>query len=450
MAYPHGSQLASYALRRFESAYEATLVWRNAQLPERAWHLDKSPVCVVCLRRDGYLDYDCDFAHLPVCTKHSILLHSHCPRCKHALTWSRPSLNHCGDCSYDLRLSSAVEVDAATVTFSAAQLRFAEVAISSPGSRMVVSAADFLALLEVLTLFPREPFRKTDYPSLREVASDERLASLESLAAAAQGSETLTRDRLVSALLRPFPWLAPFDSDALQRAILRKLLARSQLSGSLRRFLLYGYPEVEAELAAWREGRSLPALSTERDLAQRLGVELRELVQLRKWLTITTPVRFEGFDGDEVLAARDYLDGFSSFESLDLAFGIEGVTAALVRMGLLSAWQLQRWSAPRVSADGLLTLLLTLHERAWHKLTPVVDHQNGNPVLPVPAHDGEAAAGVLAGLLHGNLTVGAWRAPYRVADILVSHRSPEGKGGRDSFAVPPTSDRQLLKGRPAR
>lgn len=423
LAYVGGESLAESAgritgVKKTLVASAAHLNLRGVELPLAAWMLEKVQMCPSCLAERGYMDYDADFSHVPVCTIHQCALQDSCPQCGETLATRTTHIVGCGKCGYDFRRTKPHGISPEVVALAEAILRFQPLPFHSVHGEMGLSPIEVFRLVEIgaMTEAP-EPIHDLNSQWFNQPNWRQRLSHLERLSRAFVDGR-LDVEMVREILLRPFRFLGPFEQNRAAFWKLRELATGEELGGDANRMLLHGEAGFESHFAAYRMGRSLQEAMTAHEAAAVVGVTEHEFHALKKHLYLSEPLEDEGYDGDELLYAREFAETAMEAEALDEAFGIPGMTQLLHQAALLNSWRPSD-GIPSFGMPDVINFLNRLHAKRMQR-RQTVSHGAAICLGSLPTIlDGrpEEALGAIHAILENRVSIHAWEAPYRLADI---------------------------------
>ena len=423
LAYVGGESLGESAgritgIKKSLVASAAHLNMRGVELPLAAWMLEKVQMCPSCLAERGYMDYDADFSHVPVCTIHQCALQDSCPQCGETLNTRTTHVFGCGKCGYDFRRTKPHSVSPKVVALAEAILRFQPLPFRSTHGEMGLSPIEVYRLVEIAAMTEApEPIHDLDSQWFNQLNWQHRLSHLEKLSRAfADGRLNVESVRQI--LLQPFGFLGPFEQNKGWQWKLRELATGEELGGEANRMLLYGEAGFESRFATYRMGQSLQQAMTPGEAAAIVGVTEHEFHALKQHLYLSEPLEDEGYDGDELLYAREFAETALEAEALDAAFGIPGITQLLHQADLLHSWRPSDCN-PSFGMPDVINFLNRLHARQMQlrEMAPQ-GHAVSLGCLPTIL-DGrpEKVLGAIHALLDSQSPIHGWEEPYRLADI---------------------------------
>lgn len=423
LAYICGGSLGESAgritgIKKSLVASAAHLNLRGVELPLAAWMLEKVQMCPSCLAEQGYMDHDADFSHVPVCTIHQCALQDSCPQCGETLVTRTTHIVGCGKCGYDFRRTKPHGISPKVVALAEAILRFQPLTFHSEHGEMGLTPIEVFRLVEI-TAMTEAPELTHDLDSqwFSQLNWQQRLAHLENLSRSFVDCR-LEVEMVREILLQPFRFLGPFEQNRVRFWKLRELATGEELGGDANRMLLYGEAGFESRFAAYRMGQSLKEAMTPMEAAAIVGVTEHEFHAIKQHLYLAEPLEDEGYDGDELLHAREFVETAMETEALDAAFGIPGITQLLCQAGLLNSWR-PADCVPSFGMPDVISFLNRLHAK---KMQRMQTSTRGSPVslgrLPTIL-DGrpEKALGAIHAILGNRVSIHDWDAPYRLADL---------------------------------
>jgi hypothetical protein len=423
MAYVGGESLGESAgritgIKKSLVASAAHLNMRGVELPLAAWMLEKVQMCPSCLAERGYMDYDADFSHVPVCTIHQSALQDSCPQCGETLATRATHIVSCGMCGYDFRRTKPHSVSPQVVALAEAILRCEPLPFRSEHGEMGLSPIEVYRLVEIAAMTEAPvPIHDLDSQWFNLLGWQQRLVHLEKLSQAYVDGQ-LQVEAVRQILLRPFRFLGPFEQNRARFWKLRELATGEELGGDANRMLLYGGAGFESHFAAYRMGQSLQEAMTACEAAAIVGVTEHEFHALKQYLYLSEPLEDEGYDGDELLHAREFVETAMEAEALDEGFGIPGITQLLYQAGLLNSWRPSD-CIPFFGMPDVINFLSRLQEKQM-QLRQTASHGAAISLGSLPTIlDGrpEQALGAIHTILENRGPIHAWVAPYRLADI---------------------------------
>lgn len=261
-----------------------------------------------------------------------------------------------------------------------------------------------------------------DLWSDRKVALDfstrplhERRFGVEQLANCREGF-SYRADKILGLLGQVFEHLDVIRKAHVVRGRIEQLLAGSHLLAPTQRIILYGNPEPLMPSAVGRLNGDLPRCRDLRQAAHYLGIDPTECSSLVRRHLLTLPSPDEGFDADELLAARDFLDSLLCTQELDQLTGISGLGPELVRARLLTQWRFPEGAPPRYMLESVVALQdrLRLAVRVRRGCTNVISL---GEILTKRRLDVGTAATILAQVAGLGVSPVSWRTPWRFADL---------------------------------
>lgn len=415
-----------------ESQYGIDPAW--AERPLDAYQRHHPMVCPACLEEASYARKLWDLAHLPVCTQHGLSLIDTCPNCGKRLSWKRIKVAHCGNCGADLRRAARVNADQSVTEL--ASLGLSRIPIGNEAHTELLSQEDLYRLVRLF--MPRKPGVRLDEVNNGQFSLtplDDRLQALTWLAECWNGhflDSALIRRRL----LEHWSHLQAFDAPFYIHQQLRSWVGAEDLQDSVAGMILHDYPDADADKAYHRYSGKPPRFANAKEVARYLGVEqpLLECLRWRYLLRHPTP-RHLGYDADDVLESRDFLDDLMTPEEVDQIVGAAGISHMLVQSRLIEPW-CRLAKRPCYAPDSLASLFDSMRVTVLPKPEANAAFtlgllSNGNP---------DRLMGLITNVLRGNLRPIDWVAPYRLVDLVVL-------GGNEDSSVhaarvhPPIGDR---------
>lgn len=394
-----------------EAQYGIDPAW--AERPLDAYQRHHPMVCPACLEESAYARKLWDLAHLPVCTKHGLALIDTCPNCGKRLSWKRVKVAHCGDCGADLRQAARVSVDPEVTEL--ASLGLSRIPLGNEVHTALLSPEDLYRLVRLL--MPRKPGVRLDEANNGQFSLtplNDRLQALTWLAECWNGrylDSALIRHRL----LEHWSHLQAFDTPFYIHQQLRSWVGAEDLQDSVAGMILNDYPDADADKAYHRYSGKPPRFTKPKEIASYLGVEqpLLECLRWRYLLRHPTP-RYLGYDADDVLESRDFLDDLMTPEEVDQIVGAPGISHMLVQNRLIEPW-CRLAKKPCFSPDSLESLF----DAFRIKVLPKPQSEPAVRLEGIAQGDPDLLMKLISMALGGSLLVVGWSAPYRLIDLVV-------------------------------
>lgn len=377
----------------------------------------RQAVCPSCLLDGGFARTGWEFVQAPVCLVHRLALVECCPACAKPLRHSRTRLRYCAECGADLRQSPAEEVSAAAVVAARLVQQPAMVPMGNASSTAPVDETDLSRLLRLCVL--PGPGRASTYgltEDLSALSVADRVLALERLGEA-MVERRIDSARLRSVILQRWPGLDRFPDDAVA-PLLKEVALEVELDAEATRLLCYGDVSGGAPTAAQLFHGRPPQLGGAREVTDFLGVDHAVHKQLRNLGRFPQAEVGHGYDLDEVLAVRRWLDSLQAPAGLDEAFGWLGLTDALVELNLLEGLRAANGQLLGVdvrSVAGLVSRLQSAVAPSRRGVTSTVPLHHGRQL----GMDSKTIAWAVAQAIGGSLSAHAWPPPHRICDLVV-------------------------------
>lgn len=386
--------------------------------PKAARLSSRQAVCPSCLVDGGFARTGWEFVQAPVCLVHRLALVECCPACAKPLRHSRTRLRYCAECGADLRKSPAREVPPAAVAPARLVQRPTMVPMGNASSTAPVDETDLSRLLRLCVL--PGPGRASTYGLTEELSVlsvADRVLALERLGEAMVGHR-IDSARLRSVILQRWPGIDRFPDDAVA-PLLKEVALEVELDAEVTRLLCHGDVSGGAPTAAQLFQGRPPQLGGAREVTDFLGVDHEMHKQLRKLGRFPKAEVGHGYDLDEVLAVRRWLDSLQAPASLDEAFGWLGLTAALVDLNLLEGLKSAEGhllGVDVVSVAGLVSRLQSAVVSSRPLVTPTVPLHHGRQF----GMDPKTIAWAVSQIIGGSLSAHTWPEPHRICDLVVN------------------------------
>lgn len=414
------------------------LRWHGGELSLQFWMKDSAQVCVSCLREQGYLDGSVDYWHLPVCSTHREVLLDACPAngCGAPLQLDRHTLFHCGACGFDLRRATATAASADACAVAGQLLRLRDTALEAEQGQARLNPSQVGALVAYLASGVRvESIAAQLPPEARLLSSAARYASLVAFSDCFDG-QAISAERLRTAVIRRKRYLEPFKETAVFSWWLLCEFGPTDLGIAASNALLHGLADDYAHLAVHQAERLVADSATAAQ--QVLQVSSYEFDELVKVTGLRIEPGAEGYDSDDLANAAAFVRACMSETAVDRCFGLTGVVDQLLRHKKLTAFAPRATPFVRINPVSLLQFLEGV-DRSISGQAADADSEALSSCLGTE-EQARAAAQVLMRAGNGSCEPVGWRAPYRLADVLVPcvRRSvPTAEPGLDLGAASP-------------
>lgn len=403
-------QMPTEALFRHERRVDL-----DALLPYRA------PVCTLCLDEFGYVREEWELAPVTVCAIHGCRLIDQCGACESALSWDRPRIAYCGHCHCDLRAISAelANQDARDVSadFQAlAPFRLAD----GYGRSYIVDWDEMFKAVKAL-LLPDWSWAKGEFPKLHVAhttiafrhALIEKLARIRSNARYDM-SEFQWKARRALAPLRALPLEHALEEIATHYLEAEVGLSR-ELAVGLSGLSDRGVPARAVDVS----GGIPPVVECEHELERILNATTDEVGRLLSLNVIRPRASSDiGYDADDLLRAKRYLDSLVNTDGLSRLVGVTVTNEDLHSQGLFPRWSLNNRSDGRVTPEKLVELQLDL-VALWHRAKAPADPVTVRSLAAAADRPLEVVIAVIKDIMMGTIKRLTWKPPFAWTDIAV-------------------------------
>ena len=399
-----------------------SIFFRECRIVREALLDQRASVCSACLALHGWASEEWDLTPVTACPTHFVVLRDECDACGHLISWGRRTLLQCDKCGADLREqpSPAAERGAIEVSEDFAALAPFRIEIK----RGLVGTGTWDEMFHVFKalLLPNATWSRGQWDCLAICDLPVRI----------RHTATLALDAIRHRRCYHLPGLAPMGAQALRPlcAVPRQGLAQKQayellmqpggLSNEVATALSGHEGEAESRAgAALFDGRP-PSLSSHRDVAEFLGVEIGMVSALRELRAIPShSAQDVGLDIDRLLATRKFLrEGLLNLGELTAIVGVPVHADDLSDAGLLPRWNPRNKSDSRVQLDIVVALHMQL-TAYWHethclsKSIRVGELSHGDP------HPYRTVSASVNLILNREVAIVAWSSPFTWAAMEV-------------------------------
>lgn len=381
--------------------------------PLEAYQRHHPMVCPACLDEAPYARKLWDLAHLPVCTRHGLLLVDTCHRCGERLTWRRTRVGHCESCGADLRRSE--RIPAAPATLAVADRGLSHIPVGTDAHTELMSPEDLFRLVRLRALIkPGHSLEDALKENFTKLPLADRLRAL-SLIAEAWNGRFLDSARIRQTLLENWRHLEALNANFHIRRELRRWVDTADLEDPMAGMILHDFPDADADKAYHVYGGKPPRFANAKEVASFLGVEQPVLncLRWRSLLKYPTP-RHLAYDADDVLECRDFLDDLVTPEEVDQIVGAPGISRMLVQSGLIEPW-CRMAKKPCYAPDSLAKLF----DAVLVKVLPKPEQGTSLRLGQLAEGNPDRLMGLITKIFSGTVRAVHWVAPYRLVDLVV-------------------------------
>lgn len=395
-------------------------LWRQTdlELPRSCFALDVDQVCPMCLVETPYLRRAWQYNHAPVCLIHRFELVSTCPACEHPLRTLRPALTQCAACGCDLRRATSHPVPEECLPAAAAIQSWKTTRLGTPEFDSPIGPDDVHLLVRLaLPVRDGEPRDIGLARGLQQLPVRRRVEALATLGRSWDGRRFDSR-ALYASFLQRWYYLERFGQPELFLKRWAKASSDLHLHEELRTVLREGRAEATREDAAYLFRGRPPRLTCESDVAAFLGVSSAVATMAAARLNILQrPPEGIGYDADELLEARRFLDGLLDPAAVARIAGFDGAAQALASHRLVEAFGLGYGRDVGYVPDSLADLF----DRVAESIEPRNATNSDRSLDEVLGQERpEEVARVIAQVVSGSKTPTGWREPYRLVDLVVA------------------------------
>ena len=387
----------------------------DALLPSR------TPVCPRCLGEFGYVREEWDLAPVTVCSVHGCRLIDQCTTCHAALRLDRPQIAFCGKCRRDLR---TIQTELASDAVREVSLDFQSLApfrvVESDGLARIVDWDEMFRAFKAV-LLPNWLWAERKFPALHvaQTAIVTRHALIEKLAEA-WSNRRYDMSRLQwKAHDALAPLRAPCRGNAHQEVAAHWLEAEVGLSRELAVSIAGLDDQGPPRSAVQVFNGSPPVIRSTQDLARILNAKEAEIAQLIS-LNVIRPRLFPdmGYDADDVLRARSYLDSLIDPTDLSGLVGTPVSRGNLQSQTLFPCWNPKDRNDDRVARETLINLQLALVSQ-WHRAAKPLKPIKLRALVDVNDRPLELVTTAVREITMGIITRFAWTPPFTWGDLIV-------------------------------
>src|SRR5690606_1360437 len=191
------------------------------------------------------------------------------------------------------------------------------------------------------------------------------------------------------------------------------------IDGAVRQLLVSDDFESTEIRAAFVFNLRPPSLQTLGEVSDFLGVSASAVEELIRRGLLSQPMWDYGFDADELLAARAFLEDLYSAEELEEVVGVSGCAPFLARQRLVEEFQRLPHQAPRFVPQSLADVCDGIAER----LDPSQHHTGDQRIGDLVGDDAELFTRAVAMTLSGAVVATQWPSPGRLVDLVISRAS---------------------------
>lgn len=398
-------------------AYEGGFIGSDGYTwPEPALAIERHQVCPQCLRESAYHRQQWSLYHAPICVVHGQALIDSCPHCGSALKLDRRAVFLCGGCGRDLRrIEAGPPVGERLAAFAARLQEMGTLSFGTAHYNEAIEPQDIYTLWALAGLpEPGEQLSAKRLYRTRVVPRDRRLAALQVLADAWTGGRLDSR-RLRRSLSDRWRHLSAIPFPALIGDRLAAACREIDFDYELLPVLLRDEPFDDTYRTIREWGRHPPYLPSAEAAAAYLEVPLEAFAGLLRHPKLQTErLEDEGFDGDKILAMRDFVGSLLDPATVDQAVGVPGAAVLLECAGVIKPWKGFEQQSRRFPAHDLAEIFDRLFEA-------IRSSQDDAGSMSLASTLGEAAADQVASdlilMLNGGLSPVGWSAPYRLIGL---------------------------------
>ena len=391
-------------------------VYAQGQRIEDDALLEQSQVCPKCLSEAEYARDEWELAPVVCCSKHGVRFHDTCS-CGSPLSWKRYHLLYC-DCGQDLRDLPEIKVDAGGLEASQDFAAVAPFRVLCLDGSLSVRWDTMCRILRCLALSPLEwtAGEWPEGPLLRRLSIATRADHV-----AALGRTKLNAEYRLD-MLQPWRALLPLNAvseNGAEAHAFALLYSEAGLPESLASTVVGRVQPKPLSGAMAFHGRP-PVLRTREDVMAFLDIDADTYAGLvDERLLLERGPKDIGFDIDDVLAARRFLDsGLLDLEQLGDLVGASLAEQDVLRAPLFRIWNRRRSTDVRVLTRTTKSIQLRLIERVSGASRPSEPHSLGALASSTPS-PAKCILLAVGRLLDAQTDSIGWEPPFRWADLLI-------------------------------
>jgi len=387
--------------------------------PTPAMAIEHHQVCPACLQEANYHRAAWSYYHAPVCTIHHRTLVDQCPACHKPIRCSRTEVSRCGSCGADYRSAEGDSVPEHVVEF-ATRIQDPHMLALGSGAYTEPVTPDEVFRLWCLAHIPKlgESLDVTTAFKAAKLPAARRVGALTALADAWR-DRRLDSGHLRQHIGKRWAHFNALPHDSLQDSQIRTACWRLRLNRRIAHVLLHDDAPSPLRDSLVAFGTQPPQLKSREDVADFLEVPVAAVEPLCGWSGILTdPTHGRGFDADEVLEAKRFLDGMLTAWEVDQALGVEGAVAELEYLKLLAPWPGLEHHQARYPARTLAQLF----DQIFESIVPT-DTTSSVTCLQdclVEPTDPGTFVSAIGLILNGGLQAYGWGPPFRLTDLRVN------------------------------
>jgi hypothetical protein len=412
------------ALRKYQVVIhpDDSIFFRECRIVREALLDQRASVCSACLALHGWASEEWDLTPVTACPSHFVVLRDECDACGHPISWGRRALLQCDKCGADLREQPSRAAESGAIEVSEDFAALAPFRIEIQGGLIGNGTWDEMFHVFKALLLPNATWAHGQWDGL----------AIFDLPVRIRHTATLALDAIRHRRCYRLPGLAPMGAQALRPlcAVPRQGLVQKQAYDLLMQpgglsnevaIALSGH-EGEAESragAALFAGRP-PSLSSHRDVAEFLGVDLEMVSALRELRAIPShSAQDVGLDIDRLLATRKFLrEGLLDLGELGAIVGVPVQAEDLSDAGLLPRWNPRNKSDWRVQLDIVVALHMQL-TAYWHETHCLSTSVRVGELTRGDPYPYRTVAATVSLILNREVAIVAWSSPFTWAAIEV-------------------------------
>lgn len=398
-------------------AHEGVSIWSGGHTwPAPALAIEHHQVCPQCLRESPHHRHPWLLYYAPICVVHGQALIDSCPHCGSALKLDRGAVYLCGGCGRDLRrIEAGPAVNEPLVSFAARLQEMCTLSFGTAHYNEAIEPQDVYALWALAGIpEPGEMLTAKRLYRARAVPRDQRLAALQVLSDAWTGAR-LDSEYLRRSLTERWRHLSAIPCPELTVDRLNAACREIDFDYEVLPVLLRDEPLDDTYPTIREWGQHPPYLPSAEAAAAFLELPLEAFEGLLRHPKLQTErLDDEGFDGDKILAMRDFIGSLLGPHEVDQAIGVPGVALLLERAGVIQPWKGFEQQPKRFPAHELADIF----DRLFEAIRPVADGVGAVPLASTLRDDApDKLARCLTLMLNGGLSPVSWCKPYRLIDL---------------------------------